>query len=690
MKKRILIVDDTEMNRSLLADILSDTFDIVEAANGVQAMDALRRADGDIALMLLDIIMPDMDGFEVLAAMNKSGLIGSMPVIIISSETSPAYIDHAYDLGATEYISRPFDGRIIRHRVENTIKLYSKQKQLEGMVLDQIVEKEKSNYLMVEILSNIVEFRNGESGLHVMHIRMITETLLKRYVEVTRRPDLTPPLLALIVNASALHDIGKISIPESILNKPGKLTPEEFDIMKTHAAVGANILENSPYAKRELLVQTARDICRWHHERWDGGGYPDGLAGEDIPIAAQVVSLADVYDALTSERVYKPAYSHSRAMDMIRNGECGAFNPVLLQCLEDVGDHLADELKTQSLGGITRIEAASLEAQLLSGSGFHVSNRTLSLLEQERTKYRFFASMSKEIQFEYSYGTDILSFSEWGAAQLGVDELIVHPYDKAGPFDLVEPEDRDRFIEMVRATTMLSPTVDFTCKMLVRGEHRWCRTMAQTLWMGEDGRAECTGVIGKIVDVNDERLAMEELRHRATHDALTGLYNRPAAEELAERAFAERPDGRFAFILFDLDRFKGANDEFGHAFGDEVLSFVARKVQRSIRRDDVAARVGGDEFLVFVPCGEEGDPAFERLVRRLFDTLTDTFEGFDVSVSMGVAFYPDNGRTYRELFHHADEALYRSKRNGRGRISVFDESMRGELSALSPMDSEAE
>ena len=249
---------------------------------------------------------------------------------------------------------------------------------------NQILEKEKSNYLMVDILSNIVEFRNGESGLHVMHIRVITEQLLKRYVELTRQPDLTPSFLALVVNASALHDVGKIAISSEILNKPGKLTPEEFAIMKTHASIGAEMLERSPYAKRELLVRTARDICRWHHERWDGGGYPDGLAGDDIPLSAQVVALADVYDALTSERVYKPAFSHEKAMDMIFDGECGAFNPLLLQCLEDVGEHLRDELKANSLGGITRIEAMGLEAHLLSDSDFKASNRTLALLEQER------------------------------------------------------------------------------------------------------------------------------------------------------------------------------------------------------------------------------------------------------------------------------------------------------------------
>ena len=299
--------------------------------------------------------------------------------------------------------------------------LYAKQKMLEDMVTEQILEKEKSNYLMVEILSNIVEFRNGESGLHVLHIRTITELLLRQLLQETDQYRLTPTQISLIVNASALHDIGKISIPEAILNKPGRLTAEEFEVMKGHSAIGAQILENSP-SHREELVRIARDICRWHHERYDGRGYPDGLKGDEIPIAPQVVALADVYDALTSPRVYKSAFSHEKAMAMILNGECGAFSPLLLRCLTAVGPRLAEALSVSSPDRLTRAEGQMLASQLLMGG--QASNRTLALLEQERTKYRFFASMSKEIQFEYNLGTDILTLSEWGAQQLGLSELI--------------------------------------------------------------------------------------------------------------------------------------------------------------------------------------------------------------------------------------------------------------------------
>ena len=342
-KYTILIVDDTEINRSLLADMLSGQYRILEASNGVEAIAMLERHHTDISLVLLDIVMPVIDGFEVLSAMNRSHWIESIPVITISAETSSTYIDRAYDLGATDYINRPFDEKTVQRRVKNTIMLYAKQKMLEDMVTEQILEKEKSNYLMVEILSNIVEFRNGESGLHVLHIRTITELLLRQLLQETDQYRLTPTQISLIVNASALHDIGKISIPEAILNKPGRLTAEEFEVMKGHSAIGAQILENSP-SHREELVRIARDICRWHHERYDGRGYPDGLKGDEIPIAPQVVALADVYDALTSPRVYKSAFSHEKAMEMILGGECGAFWPPLLAVFAERASSIQQEV----------------------------------------------------------------------------------------------------------------------------------------------------------------------------------------------------------------------------------------------------------------------------------------------------------------------------------------------------------
>lgn len=340
LKQQILIVDDSEINREILKEILKEDYRILEAANGEECLEQLERSGTGISLVLLDIVMPEMDGFEVLAAMNQNHWIEDIPVIMISSEDSDSYIRRAYEMGVSDYISRPFDAKIVYQRVLNMIKLYAKQRRLIHLVTRQIYEKERNNRMMIGILSQIVEFRNGESGLHVIHINLITQLLLEQLVKKTGKYQFSWEDRLLIATASALHDIGKIGIDEKILNKPGKLTKEEFEIMKTHTLIGAQMLDNLDMYRNEKLLKLAHEICRWHHERYDGKGYPDGLVGEEIPISAQVVSLADVYDALVSERVYKKAFSHEKALEMIQNGECGTFNPLLLQCMTEAQDKL--------------------------------------------------------------------------------------------------------------------------------------------------------------------------------------------------------------------------------------------------------------------------------------------------------------------------------------------------------------
>ena len=374
-KETILIVDDSALNRMVLIEILGkENYTFLEAENGQQAVELLD-CHPEVDLLLLDITMPEIDGFGVLETMNQYHWIEETPVIMISAEDAYSFIERAYDLGASDYITRPFDARVVCRRVSNTLMLYAKQKRLVQMVAEQVYEKEKVSNTMISILSHIVEFRNNESGLHVVHIRTITELLLRWLRKKTDRYPLTEADISLISTASALHDIGKINIPEQILNKPGRLTKEEFEIVKTHSAVGEHMLRQIPFNQNEPLVKIAREICRWHHERWDGRGYPDGLKGDEIPISAQVVSLADVYDALTSERCYKAAFDHETALNMIVNGECGAFNPLLLECLMDGADQIkqamqeTEEEKQKDAEQSQRQEANRLSREVLQEEG---------------------------------------------------------------------------------------------------------------------------------------------------------------------------------------------------------------------------------------------------------------------------------------------------------------------------------
>ncbi len=343
-RRKILIVDDSLLNREILADILSDTYDVEFAGDGIEALQILDCSFSEFSLVLLDLVMPKADGFEVLEEMNKKKWVSELPVIVVSADFSSDSINRAYNLGVADYIVRPINTFIVKRRVQNTILSFEKEQKMAAIIAEEIFNRMKSNEIMVSILSQVVEFRNQESGLHIVHIRLITELLLEAIKRKTDRYDLNKERFSSIVMGSALHDIGKIAIPDFVLNKPGKLTEEEFELIKTHPIVGANLVRRADVDLGSPLVAAVYEICRWHHERWDGGGYPDKLEGDAIPISAQVVALADVYDALTSERCYKEALSHNQAIQMIIDGQCGAFNPLLLECLQEVEDSLPDLL----------------------------------------------------------------------------------------------------------------------------------------------------------------------------------------------------------------------------------------------------------------------------------------------------------------------------------------------------------
>ncbi len=492
----ILVADDSEMNRSILRSMLEESYDIVEAEDGLQAVAILQQMEQEIALVLLDLVMPNMDGFDVLSAMNKYNWIDSVPVIMISAESTHDFIERAYNMGVTDYISRPFDMMVVRRRVINTIMLYAKQRRLAGMVNEQIYQREKVNNLMISILSHIVEFRNEESGLHVMHIQTMTEILLKSLMRKTDRYNLDRETINLIGNASTLHDVGKIGIPTEILNKPGRFTPEEFAIMKQHSQMGADMMKSVP-DQEEPLVKYAYEICRWHHERYDGRGYPDGLKGEDIPISAQVVALADVYDALTSPRVYKPAHPHEKALSMILNGECGAFQPLLLECLVESSDIIQREMAEDT---ITRSDQRAAENTMMELSQYEelsAADRTLRVLEQERTLHRFFTELSSDILFEYASAPPVLTLSPSGVQQLGLEATTLDPYHDKRVQELVGLDLLTELSQLLRNTTPESPVVEFHCAILLNGRTVPVHITSRSMWSADEP-PQYTGAIGKV------------------------------------------------------------------------------------------------------------------------------------------------------------------------------------------------
>ena len=511
-KQKILIADDSEMNRELLAAILEEEYDIIQVNDGVQAVDCLQRQAEEISLLLLDIVMPHMDGFEVLSYMNKEHWIDAIPVVIISSENSPIYIKRGYDLGATDFIGKPFDANMVLRRSANAILLGAKQRRMTSIVSNQIYEREKSSKLMINILSHIVEFRNGESGLHVLHIQTITEMLLRQLVQKeNNRYALSKEQIRMITTASALHDIGKISIPDEILNKPGRLTAEEFAVIKGHSMAGANMLSELPLdQKEEPLVKTAYEICRWHHERYDGGGYPDGLKGEEIPVSAQVVALADVYDALTSERCYKDAYSHEKAIEMILAGQCGAFNPLMLECLLDISSSLKKKMGYKSKERYEQTDLSDI------ASRFHdfemdSSEKIVQQLEFERMRYNFLAEGSRNIVFTYTISPPLLTFNQAGCKRSGITEPSFYPLQSGVLKDLVEEQSLKRLIRKITQATRETP--DVTSNLFLTDGKNPCHYRCQCRVIWTDGAEKgYTGVVGKLTDITDDYMVMENVR----------------------------------------------------------------------------------------------------------------------------------------------------------------------------------
>ncbi len=494
-RKRVLVVDDAELNRAVLNDILQSDFDVVEADGGDKALEILQASDSEIAIVLLDLLMPGTDGFDVLAAMRKRGYLEYIPVIIISAETTTAAVDKAYEMGATDFISKPYNPNIVRHRVLNNIMLFNRQQTLMEIVTDQVYEQHRYGDMMINILSSVMEVKNGESGLHILHINTITRILAENLLRLTDKYSYTQSDIQLIAVASSLHDIGKMAIPDEIINKPGKLTPEEYEIMKTHSAEGAKLLDALTEYKDERLIQLAHDICLYHHERYDGRGYPCGLKGEEIPIWSQLVSVADVFDALISERVYKKAYTPEKAIQMITGGECGIFNPLIIDCLLMSTDRI--------LAALTRMTAAEKWEEKVKSVAdevvkYHVdgfSNKTFKKIAEDSVKQRFYASLSDGILFEYSIADNEIVVR--ANPSLGVEsEYVFDPTDRETASKIFNLSALDKAIGYLRTVTPDKPNVSFDFEKEEDGKLKICTV--NMLFIYDESNNSVVNIVGKI------------------------------------------------------------------------------------------------------------------------------------------------------------------------------------------------
>lgn len=493
-KQRIIVVEHSEEECDLLTQMLGEQYDYCCVHDGDTLLNLL--ADGEPAdMILLDTELPNLRGMEVLKVMYARHWTEEIPTVVILSDETPAVIQNACKLGSVDYISRPFHPFVVKHRISATLTQYANQKQLARYAKKQVLERERINNILINLFGNLVELHNSESGEHTMHVQKITKMILKRLPKITNRYSFSQWDIELISTLSALHDIGKAFIPAEILNKPGKLTPEEWEIMKSHTVLGDEFLQKTNASPTGPFMTLAREIVRSHHERYDGRGYPDGLVGEEIPISAQVVAIADVYDALTSDRCYKKAYPHETAIEMIKNGECGAFNPLLIRCLTTISDELLVNLKINS---VRASYGSTAPYPTVFGDSMRMDERADRLLAYESEKKRFFADRCCGIQFEYDAErrkvTYLTHYDEQG------DKI----YLSSETVQLLNDGDLAKLTQLLSGMTRQNNTVTLNVLIPIGGDTRWHRLTVKSIWSKSGGRYRC--LVGQFTDIHDSVL----------------------------------------------------------------------------------------------------------------------------------------------------------------------------------------
>lgn len=673
----LLIVDDVELNRAILAEMFSHHFQILEAENGQEALEIIEMHRESIKIVLLDILMPIMDGFEMLEEMQRRHIQPSFPIVMISAETSEDSVLRGYELGVSDFISRPFNSCIVKSRVRNIIDLFQHRHQLEELVEKQTRKLKQANLFIIDTLSTVVEFRNGESGSHTRRVRYLTKLLLQELMKRYPEYGLKDSQIEEMSNAAALHDLGKICIPENILNKPGKLTYEEFELMKTHTIRGAEILKTIHHVHDEKYMEYCYNICRYHHERWDGKGYPDGLHGHEIPLCAQVVSIADVYDALVSTRVYKGPYKHDVALRMILNGECGNFNPQLLECLVVYENDIEEKLSQLSLEDDQQGMHVE-ETQQLAYDDNHYE-RMMHLVELEREKYFMLASLSGEILFDYDSRHDSIKFSDKFKEVFDDDIYIQNFITKIKNNQLVFLQNSSQnVLEIIKDLSNDRPFINEKIKLYTKKQTReWFELNIKTIW-DHNNPTENIGCVGSILNVNKEVNHTNLLEKRANYDDLTKLHNRRYIQQkISELNLL--PEYSSALIFLDIDHFKNINDTYGHIFGDDVLRNVADTIYNIFDDSSLCGRYGGDEFMIYV-WNIASRLDLEQSIQKLFhkfknhQIIHDT--QVSITISAGITWAHDE-KSYEQLLSEADTALYAAKAKGR-KCFVFYEDVENE------------
>lgn len=777
-KSNIIVADSVEDVRNHIVGLLKNDHNVIDTRDGEEVVNLLHEESNLIDLLIIGSEIDKIDGFELLEIINRNDWIKNFPVVVIVKNNNNNELDRAFDLGATDFIASPFYKNTVLKRVANSIALFKEKKRIINIVEGEVFEREKNNNKLIEIFGHIVEFCNKDSGMHIFHMQAMTRVILKHINELTDKYYLTDSDIMTMSTAAALHDIGKINISKEILNKPGKLTDDEFEQVKMHTIIGADMIkglrqyDDGP----KSLVAIAYNICRYHHERYDGGGYPDGLVGGEIPLCAQAVAVAEVYDALVSKRCYKPAYSHEKAVSMILNGECGAFSPLMMQCLYEV----KDELRAIFLDSDNYMPNKKKINIDLDSDNTQLSTITADISADIWKKISFFTSDINEIQFVYDAAKRNVNINPWGSDYLKTNGFISDPNLKEQSF--LGKSMISKLRHMLLSTTPQKPNIRIDFEKKINDKTHKLRIIAKSLW-SEDGAENYIGAMGRIYDINSRRFDddpvqnfdSEELteiirqlsnnfdyvriidnRGRVVSVSENGdkkwlfgkcysCWNRDKrCEDCVVKAFDEKRTSttalRFigdkiyqifackinvkgvdyvlemvhkvnteaintfshskytdmilninkklycdvltnaynrryyqdyicnltdvvAVAMIDCDGFKQINDTYGHDSGDIALRSIVDAVKRTVGKEDIIIRFGGDEFLLISLTGERNQ--FFNKLKNVIDEVSKIripyLPKIELSITVGAVYNDD---PIQDKVRQADALMYKGKMTG--------------------------
>ncbi len=687
-RNKILVADSDFGDRAAIRNILDDKYDIIEANDGIEFMKEVYKNSESILLILLNVAMSYVDGFDVMQKLNEEGIIYQVPVILILDDDSYEIEQYGNEFGVSDFIVKPFNIPIIKNRIFNVINLYEAKNYLEFLVENQTMQLYKKNLelmeqkekvfkvneAVIEILGTIIEHRNTESNNHIKRIKLFTKVMLNVMAEKYPEYRLDERKINLIANASAMHDIGKIVMPDSILLKPDKITPEEFEILKQHTVKGGEILTKLGIIENDEYYKYCYEICMYHHEKWDGNGYPEGLKGDEIPLSAQVVGIADAYDSITNDNVYRKGIPHEEAVKMILNGECGQFSDKIIDCFKSIivrYDILSKQYQENDLNNLELADKEDVVKENISAS---VLNKFQSI---DSSRFIFALTEYFDIVFETnSSGSNILFYSVNNASEFCQKEPSSYNELFMVMQRLCHPDDFDVFvnkfsIDNVNKRARVGGFKDEAeIRILnVQGKYIWIHISISSF---VNDYLEPESIIVCAKNITSLKEKESSLIFNVCHDSVTKLWNGAYMQEYVS-SFLDSFDGNdeLALVVIDLDKFREINKGYGYKFGNYILTQIAKELREEFSSNDIIGRVGEDVFMIMVRDLGGFEGKLKTLVKNIFRVYVMNDVSIDVSGGIGVSFYPKNGETYEVLLQKAENAVDKAKNNSNKKYCVF-------------------